>query len=1237
MARLITIEVSGQDQNYQAMVSRISESNRRMTRDATAGAQQTASAVRVWETSLSGIPGILRTIGSGFLALQAINFVKTFTGFAEVLHDTSNRTGILVEDLHALERIGKLEGVTFEQLTTSMKFLSKAIAESGDPASDAAKIFKILGINAQEILRTGGSTKDVMLQMADAFKKTLSPTDQVLVAQKMMSRGGESMIGVLKLGTGELRSQMDAQKGLGVITTDTAAKAAAARDQWGQFVSVLQARVGGPMVEFLTDMIARLQEAGPWIVWFSERVQKGAEILDGWRTALERAGDATRNWATGASQSVAELSRQLEHLQRFAPGDIASQNRLKGLIDQKTQGALVDIERDGNVAGALSTTLTPRSNQSNVAAQLAAMEKKASAAKSALADAKRLAEEEERIRQRSVEQLAKVQEEILKLEASNAALGKSQDAANEAQRAAALALIEHERAASITAAIHDKTLTPALNTAIGRLAELKVAALDAAAALRAQKEASFLDDKNAELQAMVRQEQLDIDAGRIRDNEQLKRQAVELLEIERSIGDAYADQLSARGQTVMADKARLENQIKYLEALRKEEEIRGNIEKANLHSEQIKVAQEQITSLGEVSINVGHEISRSVTDIFTAMVQGTLKASDIGKSALAALARSTGEFLSGILNKKLGFENIVFSNLRGFGGQAQNALQSGLPGGGGGAGGGGGGGGFLNMLFGGGGGATAGGNWASGFDAYDAGGFGTATAGGGSGFGGILGSVGGFLSSMGNGTSMFGAAGAPILGGAFGLMMAGFQGGFSKSKIGSTIGSTVGGAIGSIWGPIGTLIGSTIGNLVGSLFNSTPNPTAILKAQFSGIFFDALEGVFKPGTVSVSKIRSQDIGKGQVGQIKTQVQQALETASQQWTDILNLFPKVAQERMIPTLEGTNANLNNAFGRLKFSEGGKRSIEQELADFQGRESARGFFHAMRGTIGTGFQATLEQLGLPDVGQLAFEQFNRGTLHRGGRAEGGVFQFPDQSNESAAAALKAIADAAGLTAGLANVSPRGVQPFLTAADNEFLRRELTTLFTGSSGDAFTKNATALKEKLKPVTDFLQQAVGESTTIFGRGLVAALDAATQSDAKAAFMQSLGDGTKEIIFKGITEAFLASAQFNDLLAPIQQTIRGFTQEAIATGQTPDLAAFRAALLPQIEALSARGEALAPLLAELQKLGLTFNDALKAFVSKPTQKGPTTIKIDIFAGNKDVKELANELDDHLRSLLGPS
>jgi hypothetical protein len=76
---------------------------------------------------------------------------------------------------------------------------------------------------------------------------------------------------------------------------------------------------------------------------------------------------------------------------------------------------------------------------------------------------------------------------------------------------------------------------------------------------------------------------------------------------------------------------------------------------------------------------------------------------------------------------------------------------------------------------------------------------------------------------------------------------------------------------------------------------------------------------------------------------------------------------------------------------------------------------------------------------------------------------------------------------------------------------------------------------------------------------------------------------------------------------------------------------------LPQIEALSPRGETLAPLIVRnLQKARFDFQRCVKG-VCTETSRGPTTINIEIFGEGKDVKEIAGELDDHLRALLGPS
>jgi hypothetical protein len=199
--------------------------------------------------------------------------------------------------------------------------------------------------------------------------------------------------------------------------------------------------------------------------------------------------------------------------------------------------------------------------------------------------------------------------------------------------------------------------------------------------------------------------------------------------------------------------------------------------------------------------------------------------------------------------------------------------------------------------------------------------------------------------------------------------------------------------------------------------------------------------------VSVGTLKTQDIKGSQVGKIKAEVQQALEPASTRWTDMLNLFPKFARERIILTLQQANESLNVAFSRIKFSEGGPRNIEQELADFTSWESGRGFFHALRKSIGTGFEATLQQAGLDSTAALAGDQFSTGILHRGGKAEGNVFQFPENA-EGAEKFIKSITEMISLTSGLAGISPRGVKPFLTGADTTFLERGLGSVFGGGS---------------------------------------------------------------------------------------------------------------------------------------------------------------------------------------------
>ena len=134
--------------------------------------------------------------------------------------------------------------------------------------------------------------------------------------------------------------------------------------------------------------------------------------------------------------------------------------------------------------------------------------------------------------------------------------------------------------------------------------------------------------------------------------------------------------------------------------------------------------------------------------------------------------------------------------------------------------------------------------------------------------------------------------------------------------------------------------------------------------------------------------------------------------------------------------------------------------------------------------------------------------------------------------------------------------------------------------------------------------------------------------------FPKTLGDGVKTLIFEGITSAFIASAQFNDLLAPIQKIIRDFTQQAIATGQTPDINAFRQAIFPQIEEITTRASLLEPLIAEFQRLGSEIKNAIGGITG-----GNGTIQITINGdvnSTDDARLLAQRIEDLLRGQLPP-
>lgn len=1096
MARLVTIQIDAAASGYTATIQKIQEQNKKLYSEAQTGTAQLAQSTKAWETSLVGMgSAITKVIGllGGMAAVwKSINFVDQFTAFAEQLKAISQRTGVTVEDLHALERAAKADEASLEELSTAFRFLNRRISESKDPTSEAAKLFKLLGITATDTL-------PAFLQLADRMRDNLSIADKYRVSNELLGKGSENLINFASRGGAAILTLIEMYKQMGVVTTEAANKADELRDKWEALKETLSVTIGLPVIDWLVELGKRagrtaeqLKEAGRWL-----RPSRGA---------TGEFGAPLR----GASGEWAEL----------APG-------------AHTEGAIETEKNLINVGAAMAKT----GDTVNKAA----------------------------------EALARLQDQILRANVTTAEFARTQGDMSFAVRDATFAMIAHEEAAQIAAATHDKILTPAIQEAIEKLADMKRLQFDNAEIERQRK--LNLEGLKAEMDAQAKGEEMLAEARRLGAQFILDEYAKEKdkLEIDREVLELEAERLQMLGLTTEAERLRLEATLKYIEAIKKRKAEEGG--DTRVEEQKIRNTQTALSRLGQVTIDIGSHVGRTLDDIFTAMIQGTLKAVDVGKAAVSTIGRIVTDIFSQTIKDKLKFELNLFNNLQQLPGQATNAVAAG------------GGGGILQTLL-------------FGSNQNAQGQSGQFFSGGGGG-GGIMGMLKSFLGTSLVGTSTIGSVGAAgaagfglskLLGLNTGANIGSTLGGIGGSLFGGTIGggagtmaiasglssilpATIASSIASFAFPIiGTLIGAILGQVLGNVFKK--NPTAITSAAFSGVNFNELTASFDPGTISVMVKRSTDISGGKANQVAGEVQTILATQANKWTALLNLFPETIRESLIPALDGTNAALNAAFARLKFSEGGSRNIAQEIQALTYPQNApTKFLNAFLPAIRQGAAGSLAQAGIPVTGGL--------NVSAPFFTQEGLDKLTDD-----------ITKLIGITGQLATITEQGIKPFLTDLDVDALSAQFSAVFSAVGPEAFGKAMEGLEENIAPFIEYLNSALKQATDLFGRGIIAAMEAATEDDAVLQFHTAMNQGIYQAVSSGIVEALIATAQFNDLLAPLQKAIRESVQNSITTGMF-DSGAFQQAVLPAIESILSRAELLDPMIKVLQQFSSTLKDIL--------------------------------------------
>lgn len=226
-----------------------------------------SSALDKFQTFSKGGASAAGLLAGGIAAAAAAATAFTLSAgrHIESLAILSQQTGVSLRTLQGWSVVMAENGVRAETLALSMKGLSKSVVEARNPASDAAKQFRALNIDINNL----GSTENIIKALADRFKEMPDGVDKTRFAMELLGKSGTEMINILNQGGQAFDESANAAKSFAAILDPVQTKvlllADDAMDRLGVASEALKNQLGAifaPTVlwatQTFTDMIAFL-------------------------------------------------------------------------------------------------------------------------------------------------------------------------------------------------------------------------------------------------------------------------------------------------------------------------------------------------------------------------------------------------------------------------------------------------------------------------------------------------------------------------------------------------------------------------------------------------------------------------------------------------------------------------------------------------------------------------------------------------------------------------------------------------------------------------------------------------------------------------------------------------------------------------------------------------------------------------------------------------------------------
>jgi lambda family phage tail tape measure protein len=190
----------------------------------------------------------------------------------------SQKTGVSVEALTALDYAAKLSDVTTEGLTKALQKLSVAMFDTQVNGDEGSAALKALGVSATDAHGQIRPTEAVLLDLAGKFADMPDGADKAALAVKLFGKEGLAIIPFLNQGREGITALMEEAQRLGLVMSEDVARASEVfNDNLTRLSAIfegVQRQIGAAVIPILADFTEQVILAQSETGSFSNELQR---------------------------------------------------------------------------------------------------------------------------------------------------------------------------------------------------------------------------------------------------------------------------------------------------------------------------------------------------------------------------------------------------------------------------------------------------------------------------------------------------------------------------------------------------------------------------------------------------------------------------------------------------------------------------------------------------------------------------------------------------------------------------------------------------------------------------------------------------------------------------------------------------------------------------------------------------------------------------------------------------